>query len=377
VGGEVGPGLQRDVPPPEDFNGQRDTEPQAALIDRMTEDAVLDALGPSTPTLLHTMPAPGAAHPEPMLRSLAELLADPDSLKPPEAVVPRLAYRGRVSLVVGREKLGGKSTLLTAGAAAVTRGAHFLREPSALGPILWVTADQEHAAEITQRAMRFGADPERFHVLWPHDPVADLQVALERVQPVLLVIDTLANFARTVVSDPHSSAEWPAVLLPLVTLAREQGIAVLISHHAKKADGGGYRDSTAIGAIVDMLLELTPDTGDPARRNVAALGRWPAANFAVALVGDRYELMAGSELSLDARVLLFIERHPRCGKREVRDGVGGRVEDVDSAVRRLLEREAITKAGTAAKHAYVARDAAVARTPDGRASQEGSDDLPF
>src|SRR2546426_5012104 len=46
--------------------------------------------------------------------------------KPPAAIVPRLAFRGRVTLLVGREKLGGKSTLLTAGAAAVTRATDFL-----------------------------------------------------------------------------------------------------------------------------------------------------------------------------------------------------------------------------------------------------------
>src|SRR3989442_1659644 len=74
----------------------------------------------------------------PLLRSLAELLTDPDALKPPEAVVPRLAYRGRVALIAGREKLSGKSTLLTAGAAAVTRGTDFLGERCAAGQVLWV-----------------------------------------------------------------------------------------------------------------------------------------------------------------------------------------------------------------------------------------------
>jgi hypothetical protein len=312
----------------------------------------------AAPDALHAPPPgeatrPPAEAPSLLLRSLAELLEDPDALKPPMAVAPRLAFRGRVTLLVGREKLGGKSTLLTAAAAAVTRGADFLGEPCAAGDVLWVTADQEHANEITQRAVRFAADPARFHVLWPHAPFADLQAALERVQPVLLIVDTLASFARTVVSDPHSSAEWPAVLLPLLTAAREREMAVAIAHHAKKNEGGGYRDSTAIGALVDMLLELLPDTGNAARRNVTALGRWPASNFAVELVEDHYQVVASGALSLDAQILALIQAKPRASQSAVR-AVGGRHDDVDRALGRLLASGAVRNDGTDRRHAYVA-----------------------
>lgn len=310
----------------------------------------------TAPEALHPPTPPPVEGRSLLLRSLAELLADPDALKPPAAIVPRLAWRGRVTLLVGREKLGGKSTLLTAAAAAVTSGVDFLGERCAAGAVLWVSADQEHANEITQRAVRFGADPARFHVLWPHAPFADLQAALERVQPVLLIVDTLASFARTVVSDPHSSAEWPAVLLPLLTAAREREMAVAIAHHAKKNEGGGYRDSTAIGALVDMLLDLLPDTGNTARRNVTALGRWPANNFAVELVGDSYQLAAGA-LSLDAQVLGFIDANPRCSLRQLRS-IGGRHDDVDAALGRLQASGAVRDDGTDHRHAYVSSSTA-------------------
>src|SRR5439155_8742750 len=124
-------------------------------------------------------------------------------------------------LIVGREKLSGKSTFVTAGAAAVTRGAEFLGERCLEGDVLWVSADQELAREIVQRAQRFKAEPARFHILWPRDSYADLMASLDRLYPfpVLVVIDTLANFAR--VEDPHSSAEWPNVLMPLVRVARD------------------------------------------------------------------------------------------------------------------------------------------------------------
>jgi len=232
--------------------------------------------------------------------------------------------------------------------------------------VLWVTADQEHAGEIAQRAVRFGADPTHFQVLWPREPFADLQAAVERVAPVLVVIDSLANFVR--VEDPHSAGEWPDVLLPLVSLARDRDLAVAIVHHANKTEGRGYRDSSAIGACVDVLLELQADTATSTRRNAKVIARWPAAaNFAVELVGDRYELVAGGELGVEARVRLFVVRHPGCSASAVRTHIGGRAQDTDAALDRLLASGTVRDAGKANRHAYEATAGA----------QEGPDDPPF
>ena len=339
---------------------------QGPLLDAMSEDDLLDVLGPSDADDRRRHPAPGAPaptadqRPEPLVRSLAELLADPAALQPPEAVIPRLAYRGRVTLLAAREK-AGKSTLLTAGAAAVSQGGDFLGEPCPAGPVLWVTSDQEHPGELAQRAVRFGADPAAFHVLWPRNPFADLAAAVERVAPGVLIVDSLAPFAR--VKDPFSSAEWPGVLLPLVRLARERDAAVVLAHHTTKAENGGYRDSTAIGAAVDLILELQRD-GDGPRRKVSALGRWTVAGFTLELVGDGYRLVAVGELSLDARLLAFVQQHPACSKLDVRSSVGGRAEDVDRALAQLIGRGAVRDTGTDRRHAYEAVTTATAEDPD-------------
>ena len=334
------PGLQRDVPLPEpDDDGAR---PMA----RDERDPLL-------------------------LRTLAQLLTDPDALKPPEAIVPRFAWRGRTVMISGREKQGGKSTVCTAGAAAVTRGAPFLDGQCVPGRVLWVSADQEAATDIIQRAVRFGAQPEHFHVLWPRTPFADLMAALDGLNPfpALLVLDTLSSFAHTLVDDPFSSAQWPAVLMPLIRIARDMNIAVQIIHHARKAEGGGYRDSSSIGALVDMLLELQPDAGNPAVRKVKALGRWATTDFAVELVGDTYHLLAG-DLSLDARVLHYLQQHPKSSLGAVRIAMGGRHEDTDAAIARLLQSDAVADASTSTnRHAYTAVGA---RSPDAEDT-----DVPF
>lgn len=294
-----------------------------------------------------------------LLRSLAELLTDPHMLEPPEPVVPRFAWRGQVSLIVGREKQGGKSTACTAGAAAVTKGGVFLGERCTPGSVLWVSSDQESAAVIAQRAVRFGADPDAFRVLWPRNPFADLVAALDGFDPLLalVVIDTLSSFARTLVDDPFSSAQWPSVIVPLIRVARDMNVAVQIIHHAKKAEGGGYRDSSAIGALVDMLLELQPDAGNPTVRKVRSLGRWATSDFAIELVGNTYRLLAG-DLSLDARVLAYVQQHPKASLGAVRTEMGGRHQDTDAAIARLLQSKAIVDAkGVNNRHSYTGASA--------------------
>ncbi len=287
------------------------------------------------------------------LYSAADLLEQPDLLKPPEPIVPRLAYRGRVSMLAAREKLG-KSTLLTAGAAAVTWGGAFLGEATTPGVVLWVTADLEAESDILARVQRFGADPTRWHILRPDrtPDLASLTAAIARVAPVLVIIDTLAAWAT--VSDPFSSAEWLPVLLPLRRLAHDHALAIALAHHATKAENGGYRDSTAIGANVDLILEMHPD-GEGGRRKVRTRGRWPATDFTVDLVGNTYHLLTEGTLSFEAQVLAFIQQHPRCTTTDVRASLQARTEDVQAALVRLGANHAVTDvSATRHHHAWVA-----------------------
>jgi hypothetical protein len=229
--------------------------------------------------------------------SLATILQDPKALEPPPTVAPNLGWLGRVAILAGREKYAGKSTLLTAAAAAVTKGTRFLGAATQSGPVLWVTADQEHAHDIAARAVRFGADPERFHVLWPGAAPRDEYLReIDRVKPVWLIIDSLANYARGYIADAHKSDGWPDVLLPLKTDAAARAMAVTLAHHMTKATGE-YRDSTAIGANVDMMLLMGADDDHPTWRRISGVGRWTTDAFTVDLVGDAYRLVIAAEVA--------------------------------------------------------------------------------
>ena len=85
------------------------------------------------------------------------LLSDVDSLEGdgPPVVVRSLAWRGRVTLLHAREK-AGKSTLMGAAAAAVTRAAAFLEAPTCAGPVVWF--GEEHPSDAKTRMEHWGAD---------------------------------------------------------------------------------------------------------------------------------------------------------------------------------------------------------------------------
>ena len=283
-------------------------------------------------------------------RTLAELMRNPELLEPPQAVVPKIAWRGRTTLLAAREK-AGKSTLVTEAAAAVTTGGTFLGEPCLAGPVLWVLVE-EAEADLVQRASKV-CDPERFHVLIrPADPMADLAHEIAVIVPLLVVIDTLPTFARAMVREPSSSAEWIKVLAPINDLARDYHVAIILNHHASRATGE-YRDSTAIGASVDVILEMDSGTvDDPTLRRIAAKGRFPVDSFAVRLAEDGYMLADTSALSLDTRVLTYVERSPGCPKRAIREYVGGRASEADAAIDRLVNAGEIVNDGGESRHAY-------------------------
>jgi hypothetical protein len=305
---------------------------------------------------LGSAPVPPGPPAPPLVRSLAAILADPRALEPPVAVVPRLAWRGRVTLLAAREK-AGKSTMAGAAGAAVSRGASWLGEPTTAGPVLLI-ALEEHVSDAAARLSEWGAGPERTWIVdslaTAGDPLAAIRAAVVEIAPALLVVDTLAALVEHVAArpDPGSSTAWTPIMAALTRTARETDAAVLLLHHARKSDGA-YRDSTAIGAGVDAIMTMSEDGQDADVRRLAVRARWRVADYAVRLAGTRYELAAG-ELSLDARVLLRVEGHPGSSMRGVCEGVSARTEEITAAVRRLLSRGAIEDRGSGAKMALYA-----------------------
>lgn len=280
--------------------------------------------------------------------TLAEILANPDALKPPEPVVERLAWRGRATLLAAREKRG-KSTFLSAAVAALTRGHRFLGMKPETGTALYLPLE-EHTSDFARRMVEFGADPERVLVMERvHSPLAELEAAVKQHQPDLVIVDTLGALVESLGLDIGKSTEWRPVMGRLVRIARDYDAAMVVATHTDKGEKD-FANSYEIGAVVDQIMLLKAGEVAGTRLVEAERGRWKVDSYAVRYVEGSdglpsyFELAAG-DLGLDARVLVFVEHNPRASKRAIRDGVRGKASEIDNAIHRLLSQRAIVDDG--------------------------------
>lgn len=283
---------------------------------------------------------------------LEEYLEDPEILKPPTHVVPRLVWVNRLTMLAAREK-GGKSTLAGAVAAAVSSGRKFLGDDCLAGNVLIVSLE-EHPQEFVQRLMKFGADPKKVAIVQggSQNLVKEIRDAAEEVKPSLIVWDTLGAFARYVAGkdlEPNDSQGWTKVMQEILDITRDFGASLLL-HHSNKADGR-YRDSTAIGANVDVIVEMFGERDEP--RTLKTIARFPTDEVRIKLENDEFRIVESAK-EFEERVLRFIALNPRCGMRELADGVQGKTADVAKVRDKLVKAGKITNVGTHAKHEYMA-----------------------
>jgi hypothetical protein len=285
-------------------------------------------LVPAGPTLISTACS--------TYRPLAAILADPKILEPPETVAPRLAWRGRVTLLAAREK-DGKSTLAGAAAAAVTRGAAFL-DGVALHGVVVIAGLEEHPSEIARRLVGFDADPSMVHIATHTElnPVSELEMAVERIRPALVIVDTLSAMAEGKLEDGSAKA-WQPLMAALTKLARVFDCAVIIVHHSRKSDGA-YRDSTAIGAAVDCIIEMRSDEREPNARHLKARGRFPVPDCTIRYNGSGYEMAETGEPDVTLRnsIMEYVNKHPGCPLGDLRKGVVGSSAKVGRMVGELV-----------------------------------------
>jgi hypothetical protein len=294
--------------------------------------------------------------PSPSVRSMVEYLADPNALEPPEPVVSRFAWSKRSTLLSCREK-GGKSTLASAVVAAASAGRAFLGTRTPRSRTLYADFE-EHPHDLIQRLTDFGADPSNVWImdrLTTDDPIGELETATDLVKPAVIVVDTLSALTESLGIEPANSSAWTSVMTRLTRIARDSEAALKVLHHSRKTDGR-YRDSTAIGAGVDVLLQMS-DGREAGERKIEARGRWHIEDFTLRLVGKPgaadygFELATG-ELSVDARVILFVERKLGCTTRGIRDGVEARASEIDAAIRRLSAQGVMVNTGTETRHVW-------------------------
>lgn len=293
-------------------------------------------------------------------RTGAELLADPDAQTCEVPIAPPLMWRGRLTLLSAREKIG-KTSVMAAAAAAVTRGDRWLGSPTARGSVAWWAGITESTpADVARLVKAFGGDLSRLYLVEaPGEPFALLERAVETWRPDVLVLDSLAALVSGLELESGDAQGWTRVMARLRGLAVHHECGVVGIHHGNKATGE-YRDSTAIGASADVLVALSEGELEGERR-LKSVARWAIPPSKVRLVQPehgrpRYESV-GSGLSVDARVLAFVEGHPGKSTRAVREGVVGKAKEIDEAIRRLLAAGHIEdRGGSSGRRLHVVTD---------------------
>jgi putative DNA primase/helicase len=287
---------------------------------------------------------------------LDEVLADPDLMRPPKAIVPRLVWTGRSTLLSASIK-AGKSTLIGYLAAQISLGGYFLGAECARGTVL-VAGLEESLGDLARRLRDFGADGRRVHLIdrvsgTAGERVAHILEVAERVEPILVIVDTLAAYGMGIVQDENQAAQMQPLVQGLSNIAHRSEFGVLISAHNNKT--GGFRGSSAIGGGVDVLAEMTrPEDERDSLRTVKVKGRFPVSDFEMRFGKGEFVLANAEGAPLIQRILDFVRISPRASLTAIRTAMGGRASAIDAAVLLLEDQRFIRDEGGEGRCQYVA-----------------------
>ena len=207
---------------------------------------------------------------EPDVVSLSTLLADPPDTS---VVVARgLAFGGTIGFIRG-PKASGKTTILAAAAARVSRGEPWAGQDTEAGTVLVVCNDDPRSWVLALRD--FGADPER--ILTARARVVSrpgkLAALLAEHQPVWVIIDNLRTWCRAMQLDTDNSSAAASAIDPIAEAIREcvYPVACTIVHNEARSKGvtsdryaGRMRNSTVFEDAADFIIGCAHEDGSTA-----------------------------------------------------------------------------------------------------------------
>jgi len=215
---------------------------------------------------------------------------------------------GLLTLLSARPKIG-KTTLLFHLLSALFHRQPFLAQATAqTGKVLLCT--EEGPALLRRRLERLELEGDDLLIM-PRSAMTGWKDTLQQIRLAvrqgvcLVIIDTLAAFWD--VEDENDAPKAGTALLPLQTLAQQNGIAVLLVHHLRKTpgeEGTAHRGSGAIVAAVDVAVEMSRDPRKPTRRVLTALSRFEETpqKLVIELVEGAYQSMGSPEAVSRAEV---------------------------------------------------------------------------
>jgi len=214
--------------------------------------------------------------------SMAELSQEEPEIT--SAVIPGYAFANSLMDLASAPKTG-KTTFLLAASRAVCRGEDFLLGRTTRGPVVYLT--EENRGTFLGAARRVGADGETdlypifrreaFGMSWP-EICDEVTRCCRELGAVLVVVDTLSDWAGIRGDDENSAGAALAAIEPLRGLAQLPGLAVIVARHERKSGGDvgeAARGSSQFTGAVDVVVALRRvGAGERRRRSLKALSRF-------------------------------------------------------------------------------------------------------
>jgi hypothetical protein len=268
-----------------------------------------------------------------------------------EGVLPT----GGLSLLAAKPK-AGKSTFARCLALAIARGEQFLGRNTQKGAVICLELEEKRS-EVRRHFKMMGATGEEeifIHTAHaPADALPAVTAEIKSRKPVLLVIDPLLKFTR--VKDGNDYAQVTAALEPLLILARENRVHVLLVHHLGKGERAeatdGILGSTALFAAVDTALIVKRSEK---YRTIQSRQRYgeDLTETVLEFDADRRTLSLGASrseadtMAASEEILKFLEGSPD-GKTEpeITEGVEGKTRIIRQALRNLVKAGKVHREG--------------------------------
>jgi hypothetical protein len=191
-----------------------------------------------------------------------------------EWLVDGVFARGALHMITS-EPGGGKSTLITAVADAVSRGEPFMGRTTVKCPVLLLDAENPLTA-IRERFKRLGIATHANFRVWGQwvgedPPSAGGAVVWEwvaRCEPKpVIIVDSVIAFHPGTENDSNETRQYMATYRNLTKV----GVTVIVLHHIGKSETAKeYRGSSDYKASIDIGFKLT-NLGDAARLSVLEL----------------------------------------------------------------------------------------------------------
>ena len=193
-------------------------------------------------------------------RVLGITTASEVTMKPIDWIWDGMLAKGKVHMLSGNGGRG-KTTLMLALSALITRGAKFPNAASCNEPahVLYISGEDSMSDTLVPRFAACDGDCSLFHVsekplassgeyLAIGEHCAELKLIVDRYKPALLTIDPVTAFCGRG-TDNNNATDIRVIMARLQELATSTGTAVMVLNHMTKPRGDG-RDSAMVGRVL-------------------------------------------------------------------------------------------------------------------------------